>query len=70
MLPDVTYILRFVHRDGNIELFEHADRELAWSHFDSFGSDDADIYSEIQIIRRDWRTDEDKVLKTNVLVEV
>lgn len=63
-MPEITYILRFVHRSGDVELFEHADRELAFSHFNSFDESDADIYCSIELIERNWEPFADTLLET------
>lgn len=55
-MPDVTYIVRFVKHDGNVETWEHVKEANARIHFNLFDTTDADIYSEIQLIRREWGT--------------
>lgn len=67
-MPDTTYCVRFVHRDGDVELWEHTTRPSAEEHFNLFGADDADIYSEIQLIERRWKAGlQDVLLKEMVL---
>ena len=56
-MPEVTYIVRFVKRDGNVETWEHMKEADAREHFNLFDATDADIYSEIQLLRRDWGAD-------------
>lgn len=58
MFPDKTYLVHFARRDGNVELIEN--RTLDWARvmFDISYDGDADIYTEIQLIERDWTKDE------------
>lgn len=60
MFPDKTYLVRFVHRDGNVELVEHNTYDDAETMCLYFDESDADIYTEIQLIERDWTKDEDE----------
>lgn len=53
-MPEFTYIVRFVKRDGNVETWEHVKEVNARVHFNLFDATDADIYSEIQLIQRAW----------------
>lgn len=62
-MPDITYIIRFVHRDGNVERYEHTVLDMALGHCDIFTDEDADMYTEIDLIERNWVTGEDKLLK-------
>lgn len=62
-MPDITYIIRFVCRDGNVERHEYTVLEIALGHYKSFTDEDADMYIEIDLIERNWKTDEDKLLK-------
>lgn len=62
-MPDITYIIRFVHRDGNVERYEHSVLEMALGHYKTFTDEDADMYAEIDLIERNWKTNEDKLLK-------
>ena len=62
-MPDKTYIVRFVKLDSSVEVWEHVKREDAKVHFDLFNEDDKDIYSEIDLIERDWLKNEDVVLE-------
>ena len=69
-MPEITYILRFTHRDRDeIEDYEHASESDARYHFGLFDHTDADIYSRIELIRRNWRTGEEKVLTSLILPE-
>lgn len=62
-MPDITYIIRFVCRDDNVERHEHTVLEMALGHYKSFTDEDADMYTEIDLIERNWKTNEDKLLK-------
>ena len=57
-----------VDRD-EIEDYEHASESDARYHFGLFDHTDADIYSRIDLIERDWRTGEEKVLTSLILPE-
>lgn len=59
MLPDKTYLLRIVYRDGNVEIIESTQRHWAESNFSVFDENDVDICTEVQLIERDWTKDED-----------
>ena len=59
MLPDKTYLLRIVYRDGNVEIIESTQRRWAECNFSVFDESDADICTEVQLIERDWTKDED-----------
>ena len=60
MFPDKTYLVRFARRDGNVETYEHNTFDSAMCMYDLFDEGDADIYTEIQLIERDWEKDEDE----------
>ena len=67
-MPEITYILRFTHRDRDeIEDYEHASESDARYRFGLFDHTDADIYSRIDLVERDWRTGEEKVLTSLIL---
>ena len=57
-MTDKTWLLRFECNDGNVEVWEHVSRDYAEEQFNSFDESDADIYTEIQLIERDWTKDE------------
>lgn len=59
MFPDKTYLVRFARRDGNVETYEYNTFDEAMCMYDLFDESDADIYTEIQLIERDWMKDED-----------
>lgn len=59
MFPNRTYLVRFAHRDGNVETCEHNTFDEAMCMYDLFDESDVDIYEEIQLIERDWEKDED-----------
>lgn len=58
MFPDKTYRVRFARRDGNVETYEYNTFDEAMCMYDLFDESDADIYTEIQLIERDWTKDE------------
>lgn len=58
MFPDKTYLVRIVYRDGNVETYEYNTFDEAMCMYNSFDERDADIYTEIQLIERDWEKDE------------
>lgn len=58
MFPDKTYLVRFACRDGNVETYEYNTFDEAMCMYDLFDESDADIYTEIQLIERDWTKDE------------
>lgn len=58
MLPNITYLLRIVHRDGDVEIIEFVQRYWAEFNLDLYDESDADIYTRIQLIERDWTKDE------------
>ena len=60
MFPDKTYLVRVARRDGNVETYEYNTLNEAMSMYDLFDESDADIYTEIQLIERDWKKDEDE----------
>ena len=62
-MPDITYIIRFVRRDGNVERYEHTVLDIALGNYEVFTDEDADMYTEIDLIERNWVTGEDKLLK-------
>lgn len=59
-MTDKTWLVRFVYNNGNVEVWEHVFRDYAEEQFNSFDESDTDIYTEIQLIERDWEKDEDK----------
>ena len=60
-MPEKTYLVRFIYRDGGIEITEHVDKHWAEYQYGLFGDAyDGDIYAEIQLIERDWRKNEDE----------
>lgn len=59
MFPDKTYLVRIARRDGNVETYEYNTFDEAMCMYDLFDERDADIYTEIQLIERDWTKDED-----------
>ena len=60
MFPDKTYLVRIARRDGNVETYEYNTFGEMMSMYDLFDESDADIYTEIRLIKRDWAKDEDK----------
>lgn len=58
MFTKKTWLVRFVHRDGNVELNESRTLDWARMMFDTSYDTDTEIYSEIQLIERDWTKDE------------
>lgn len=58
MLPDTSWLVRFAYRDGNVETYERNTFGEAMSMYDLFDESDADIYTEIRLIKRDWSKDE------------
>lgn len=58
MLPNKSWLVRFVCNNGNVEVWEHVFRDYAEEQFNSFDESDADIYTRIQLIERDWTKDE------------
>lgn len=65
MLSDITYIIRFVKWDDNVELWEHISRKEAEEHYGAC-LEDVDMYREIALIQRDWKNDTDTVLQKKV----
>ncbi len=64
MLPEKTYILRFtLSGSSEIEELEHTNESDAREHFALFGIEDADTYSRIELVERDWAADEDTLLE-------
>ena len=59
MLNRYTWALIFNHVDGEYEEVEHTTLEGAIEHFNMFDDSDSDMYSEIQLIERDWKVDRD-----------
>ena len=63
-MPEKTYLLRFVRRDGGIEITEHVHKDWAKYQYelltDPYDAYDCTIYAEIQLIERDWRKNEDE----------
>ena len=57
-MTDKTWLVRFQCNNGNIEVWEHVFRDYAEEQFNSVDESDADIYTEIQLIERDWTKDE------------
>ena len=67
-MPDKTYILRFTHSDcSEIEEVEHTLESDAREHLASFGIEDADIYSRIDLIAYDWAAHTEALLGTRKL---
>lgn len=58
MFTKKTWLVRFVYRDGNVELNESRTIDWARMMFDTSYDGDTEIYSEIQLIERDWTKDE------------
>ena len=58
-MTNKTWLVRFKCNNGNVEVWEHVFRDYAEEQFNSFDESDADIYTEIQLIERDWTKDED-----------
>lgn len=65
MLPDITYLVRFVKWDGNVELWEHIEKKQAEEQYTACLEDD-DMYHIIELIERNWETDTDTVVKRKV----
>lgn len=59
MLPDKSWLVRYARRDGDVELYEYGEYSDAVRMYNLFNERDADIYTEIQLIERDWEKDED-----------
>ena len=65
MLTDITYLVRFVKWDGNVELWEHIEEKQAEEHYGACLEDD-DMYRTIELVERNWKTDTDTVVKRKV----
>ena len=59
MLPDTSWLVRYARRDGDVELYEYGEYSDAVRMYNLFDESYADIYTEIQLIERDWTKDED-----------
>lgn len=65
-MTDKTWLVRFEYTDGSVDIWEHTPYEDAKAHYDMFDESDADIYTEIQLIERDWTKDENNC---NTIIE-
>ncbi len=63
-LPQYTYQLIFVHRNGEQEAIEHTAEAIAREHFACFGTGDADVYRSITLLEINWNTGHTHVLNT------
>lgn len=59
MLPNISWLVRFARRDGGVELYEYGEYSDAVRMYNLFNERNAEIYTEIQLIERDWEKDED-----------
>ena len=69
MLPNKSWLVHFARRDGGVELYECYEYSDAMRTYNLFNERNADIYTEIQLIERDWEKDEadsDTVIKRKV----
>lgn len=69
MLPDITYIVRIECTDGSVDIWEHTPYEDAKAHYDMFDESDAEMYSRVVLIERNWnkKKDYDTTLEVKVL---
>ena len=73
-MPGITYTIRFIHRDprGGIpcEEQEHLSLAEAWNAFRLFDEpNSADLYSEIELIERNWEEGSERLLARLTLGE-
>ncbi len=55
ILPSITYIVRFIHRDSSeIEEYEYTAGPAARAHFELFDETDADLYTRIELTAYSW----------------
>lgn len=66
-LPSVTYILRFIHTNGNVELVHHNTYDEAKEHYDLFDDSDADVYNAIELIWYEWISQTAKLVQRKTL---
>ena len=65
MLPQHTYIVRFIKQDGKTEECEHIEKSVAEYHFLQCLKD-VDMYQRIVLIDRDWKNNTDTPLREGV----
>ena len=66
-MPSITYFIRTFRRDRSeifpTEVHEHIDLGQAWEFFRGYTTcDNADLYSRIELVERDWEDLSERVL--------
>ena len=66
-MPSITYTIRFIHLDPSdgipCEEQEHLSLTEAWNAFRLFAEpDSSDLYSEIELIERNWEDGSERLL--------
>ena len=73
-MPSITYTIRFIHLDPSdgipCEEQEHLSLTEAWNTFRLFAEpDSSDLYSEIELIERNWEDGSERLLARLTLGE-
>ena len=74
MLPDLTFIIRFTHREQGVGVpgseEEFTSLPEAWEAFRMFAEpDSAELYSEIELVEHSWEDDTERSLARLILGE-